>query len=159
MKIKLSLLLVCVIAAVTVAGVIFSIILLSKPYLDLEIRVNTNGETHKTLNISATDLSPGDERQYALKLLYGDKASYRINLSFIQGDGGALSDYITVDVAMQEQSKTSTLSQLLAGENVEFVGNGDVINIVYRMPKEVGNDAQGAKISFKIKLTVTAEGK
>lgn len=159
MKRKLSLLLIYVVVALTVAGVVFSTILLTEPNLDLEIRVNANGETQETLNINASGIYPGEERKYSIKLLNADKGCYKTTFSFVETDAGSLSDYIIVAIVMQEQTKTNTLSQLLAGEKIEFVGSGKFINILYRMPTEAGNDAQGAKVSFQIKLNIRAEGK
>ena len=152
-----------ILALVLVAAIIFGIIvylLLSgndKNKLLKEV-VLTNGVTYEELSFSANGLNPGDSCNYTLKLTAKNTGIYGIDLTFIEKKAGGLRDFIFVrverDNAVNEYSLNELFNGLTIGFNIEISRKIPTrIRIIFEMPQEVGNEAQGAESYFIVNLT------
>ena len=122
-----------------------------------DITLNEKDITHETLEFSAGGLKPGDVREYKINLKGKSAGIYTLKLDFVETDNGALKNY--VDVALQYGGKSFTykLSELLEGKTVSFechIGTkATVIELIYSIPQDIGNEAQKATCDFKVNLT------
>ena len=145
----LSLILLCAISVTIFAG--WAVV--SNTGNSLQMELNRDGTSQKTLEITESDFVPGEERTYELKLV-GSEGAYDFTLSFRQKESGTLQNYLYVTVKAGDVQQKKSLRELLAGETLRFRSDADVLVLTYSMPKEVGNEAQGAVASFD--LTITA---
>lgn len=151
-RLKPILILVCVVMAFT--GIVIWAVLQDQNNLKERTVIKLNGETSKTLKAELSGLYPGNEQEYKI-ILNGELAEdYEITLNFSNDENsGALENYLIVTITTKDVTIQKQLKELLDGEKIELGGNANEITIVYAMPEDTGNEAQGATADFYINLT------
>lgn len=128
------------------------------------ITVSKEGTTTDTVEVNNLSLYPTDSRAYTVHLKCKASGTYGILLDFEEKRDGGLKPY--VDVTIKADGKTvfvGQLAALLSGESTpQFSGelSGERpfdIEIIYTMPREVGNEAQNAFADFNVNLTIEKE--
>lgn len=122
----------------------------------VDLKENTtiviDGETNKTLKADIGNLYPGKSSEYVISLSGDTAKEYAITLKFYNDNGGALKNYVSVEIRTENVTINKTLSELLDGETVSL---GDCVNditICYTMSADAGNESQGSDIVFFIDL-------
>ena len=141
-------------------GVALMAVLLTTPNNTLvhDVTLDDNQVTHDSLNFSVNGLLPGQERGYTVNLKGTRSGNYAVSLEFVEKNEGALKNYIDVTVRCGENERIYKLSELLGGTTVSITckvtaAQPTVIQVIYTIPQEVGNDAQNATADFVINLT------
>lgn len=153
-----------ILAIVLVAVIIFGIILYllltrdSKYKLFKEIVLEESSITHEELIFSANGIKPGDSRDYTLQLTAKDNGFYGIDFSFVENNDGGLRNFIVVRLEHEDDIREYSLDELFngltIGFNIEvFRKTPTLINVIFIMPQEIGNEAQGAECYFIVNLT------
>lgn len=153
-----------ILIAITLACIAFFVISListcANNGYEKEIIIVQDGETVEDMQIKGLEVHPSESVDY--KVLFKAKVTgtYNINMDFTEVEDGGLKEFIVVtikngDTLIYEQSLLETLS----GEAISFDCNITanepyVIDVKYKMPIEVGNEAMNAKASFDIKFTI-----
>lgn len=120
--------------------------------LNANTTIVIDGETKKTLRADIGNLYPGKSSEYVINLS-GDMADeYVVTLQFYNDNGGALKDYVSVEIRTENVTIIKTLSELLNGELVSLGTNAATITICYTMSADAGNETQGSDIVFFIDL-------
>ena len=151
-----------ILGIVLIAAIIFGIILLivqcssDKDFVK-NVTLSENGVTREELEFSAANLKPGDSRDYILNLKCKTDGKYAIGLAFSEEKDGGLRNYVTVTITYEDFSVAYTLDELFKGRIVELDCNISSdpaqIHVIFTMPSEVGNEAQGAETDFIVILT------
>ncbi len=116
--------------------------------------VTVDGETTHILEASLCDLSPGNSREYYIDLDGDNADAYYVTLVFRDDDGGALKNYVDVEIVTDGTTQKKSLKSLLEGNEYFSLGKkASTIKIIYSMSNEVGNESQGTEVSFYIDLT------
>lgn len=155
MKKRIRYLLTIICVAMAFIGVLLWLNLPSNVLVGKDVTLTIHGNTTTTLKAELTELYPGKTESYTINLVGDDAGESYISLAFRKGGDDALKDYITVTVKTQETTTISSLKDLLNGKSISLGQNVQSINILYNMPEDVGNEAQGASASFYIDLTAS----
>ncbi len=151
-KLKLILILVCVVMAFT--GVVIVAVVQEQGNLKERTVIELNGETNKTLKTELTGFYPGSEREYKIILRGEASENYETTLNFRSDkSSGALENYIIVTITTKGVTIKKQLKELLDGEKAELGKNASEITITYAMPENTGNEAQGTTADFYIDFT------
>lgn len=127
------------------------------------IRVSLSEGDSKPVRFEALSLVPGDECEYAVKLVKGGANKFDLKFDFIETGDGALKDYARVKIIVKDNIVyDDLLANALENENILLsVDFGEDINtefrIVYYLPLDVGNDAKNAEALFGLMLTASNE--
>lgn len=152
-KMKVVLILVCVVMAFTGVGIYAS--LQSQSKLEAHTQINVEGETtSKTLKATLTGFYPGCTQEYKISLT-GDLAdNYNVTMSFRNDKKqGGLENYITVVISTADFKLEKPLKDLLKGDTIQLGANASEITIAYTMPAETGDEAQGTTCDFYVDVT------
>lgn len=120
-----------------------------------DIEITLDGNTTENLKVDFTDICPGTEKQYVIRLKAENAKDYSIVLKFV-GDG-KIKDYIDVEITTDGENLaegSKKLAELLGGD-ISLGKGATEITIKYSMPLQTGNEAQGAEASFDIELIAT----
>lgn len=151
-----------ILALALIAAIIFGIVLVivqcnADESFVRNVTLSENGVTQEELTFSASGLKPGDRRDYTLNLKCNVDGTYAIDLAFSEEKDGGLRNFITVTLTYEGSRAEYTLDELFNGQIVDF--NCDIasapaeIHLIFTMPSEVGNEAQGADTDFIVILT------
>lgn len=120
------------------------------------------GETNVTQiqPIKLRGLYPGSKEEYTLNITAEIPTRYNIDFMFKTIEDGGLRDFIDVEVTFDNvMLYNGTLSDLLDSDDVKVGIETNLderipiqIKISYKMPREVGNEAQGKSILFDINI-------
>lgn len=153
-RLKLILILVCVV--MTFIGIVLLAVLQEQDSLKEHTVIELNGETSKTLKAELTDFYPGIKQEYKIILNGESVENYQITLNFRNDkNSGDLKNYLTVTITTKDVTIQKQLKDLLDGDKVELGNNSNEITIVYAMPEDTGNEAQGTTAEFYIDLTAS----
>ena len=122
----------------------------------IKIKLDDSGVTQAELKFSANGLEPAESREYSILLQASTSGTYNVTLEFV-GEKSILGDFVDVTVEYDGGKAENSLANLLNGETVEFtceITKKSAIKIIYTMPEDTGNEAQGASADFDILLTV-----
>lgn len=122
----------------------------------IKIKLDDSGVTQAELKFSANGLEPAESREYSILLQASTSGTYNVTLEFV-GEKSILGDFVDVTVEYEGGKAENSLANLLNGETVEFtceITKKSAIKIIYTMPEDTGNEAQGASADFDILLTV-----
>lgn len=122
----------------------------------IKIKLDDSGVTQAELKFSANGLEPTESREYSILLQASSSGTYNVTLEFV-GEKSILGDFVDVTVEYEGGKAENSLANLLNGETVEFtceITKKSAIKIIYTMPEDTGNEAQGASADFDILLTV-----
>lgn len=151
-KMKVVLILVCVVMAFTGVGIYAS--LQSESQLEANTQITVDGNTSKTFKAQLTGFYPGCTQEYKISLT-GDLAdNYNVTMSFRNDKKqGGLENYITVVISAADFKLEKPLKDLLDGESIDLGTNANEITIAYTMPTEAGNEAQATTCDFYVDVT------
>ena len=126
-----------------------------------DITVSATGVTEKTLTVRDLQLSPTQQTEFDVGLTCAASGSYHISLDYVEQRDGGMKHFIDVVVKYNgEVVYEGNLLELLDGDEiVRFEGVLEekepcTITIVYEMPIDVGNEAQGTSADFDIRLRI-----
>lgn len=129
-----------------------------------EITVEIYGETSELLSVNKPDLKPGESYYYTVILACKAEGRYLITLQFEEIKKGGLENYVNVETSCNGTVYQSGLNELLESEDgITFIcelkrSPATNIKILYSMPLEVGNEAQGTELDFNVSLTAVRKG-
>lgn len=121
--------------------------------------------TTEILEMPSINVNPGTTSKYSFYLSFLNDGQYNINFSFKEKIENILKDYINVKLKIN--------NEILFEEKLKDICNGDttlsfikevnkdrplLVEILYEVPISVGNEIQGLKTSFELKLYVKKEG-
>ena len=155
MKKKTAYILISIITAMIVAGIGILIYIHKAGRDSLEIKVRENGETEERLEMFALNMKPGEAEEYELILISESEGEYEVSLSFEERESGELKKYVRVEIESGEEKIEKSLEELLRGEEAKIGVRFEEekrrqVVIRYKMPEEVGNEAQGTEAKFDI---------
>lgn len=142
---------------------IMLIVFLNQAHEDFknDITVSASGVTEKTLTVRDLKLTPTQQTEFDVGLTCAASGSYNISLDYIEQRDGGMKHFIDVVVKYNgEVVYEGNLLELLDGDEiVRFEGVLEekepcTITIVYEMPIDVGNEAQGTSADFDIRLRI-----
>lgn len=123
-----------------------------------EITVDVgNGQTERVISVNELNLAPGGEKSVSIKFTRKTEDAAKITLEFEQTEDGELKNYVTVIIAAGDHVETEELKDLLGGKVVSFDESVEKMTITYKMHEDAGNEAQGAKIRFDVRVKVSTE--
>lgn len=147
-------------AFVAVVGGITWAVLQKQSNMEANTVIELNGETSKTLKAELTDFYPGSEQEYKIVLTGETAGNYIITLDFRDvKNSGSLENYLTATIKAKDITIQKQLKELLDGEEIELGKGVGEITIVYAMPTDTGNEAQGTTADFYIDLTAKNDKK
>lgn len=150
--IKYVLIFVCI--AMVVAGASIFGVIKNDGDLKEKIVIELSGETTKTLKTELSGFYPGSEKEYCILMQGVSASSYLITLVFKNDEEvGGLENYIAVKIIAGEKTVEKPLTELLEGSPIELGAHSNELKIVYAMPENVGNEAQGTQATFYIELS------
>ena len=139
------------------------IVFLIKAHEEFEenIKVEEDGVTEAVVAVRDLALVPTESKEYHINLVCAASGAYHITLDYTEQDDGGMKEFVEVTVKAAGQTVyVGRLSELIdGGVIVGFDGRlyADeplVITINYRMPDDVGNEAQGTYSHFDICLKI-----
>ena len=125
------------------------------------VKVKRNGETQEVFAVRDLKLTPSESKEYEIDLVCDASGAYDIALEYQEQHDGGMKRY--VDVTVQANGETvyeGKLAKLLdGGEKIELQGTlyaqePLVLKIIYTMPYETGNEAQGTSADFDLCLKI-----
>ncbi len=156
MKKKFAVLLICITLLTAGAGG-FIAYEIGKP-ADDEIRVDVgNGQTERVISVKELNLAPAKEKTVTVKFTPKSDDPMTVTLAFEQTEDGELKNYVTVIVKSGDLTESARLDDLLGGRIITLEGKVEKLTITYRMDESAGNEAQGAKIGFDVKINASTE--
>ena len=126
------------------------------------VRVQRNGETDASLNISSLDLYPGSTEEYELSFEFELGGDYVMNIDFVEKGDCALKNFVNVEVYFNSFKLEDTLANFIDAKSpysLDFYMEANVtktLTVKFIMPATVGNEAQGAMAKFDIDFSVKA---
>ena len=132
--------------------------------LEEQINIRSDATVNETIKVKELKLVPTESKEYEILFAYDITGNFKVSLDYFEKHDGGLKEYVLVNVSRDgEELYAGTLKELL-DENVliEFEEEIDnehpvSIKIVYTMPREVGNEAQGSFATFNIKVKIEKE--
>lgn len=125
------------------------------------ITVSENGVTESVMTVRDLKLNPTESKEYSINLVCEASGSYYVTLDYEEKADGGMKPFVDVTVKLDGQViYEGQLLSLLDGD--ELIGfeaelhrkNPVKISVVYTMPYEVGNEAQGTYSDFDIIITI-----
>lgn len=150
----LSKLLIFVLAVAVAAGIIIMCLVFTKDG-PITVNLEKEGVTQEELEFSAGGMVPGESKEYNIQLNAKSAGTYFVTLSF-EGEEGGLSEVLDIAVKCGDYQASYKLSELLNGTTFDFacdVSNKANVTVIYTIPVETENEAQGATADFKVLLT------
>lgn len=125
------------------------------------VQVNENGVTEQVLEVRDLMLNPADQKQYEVELTCLASGQFDITLDYDEIENGGMKPFVNVRIFCEE-------NELYSGTLVDLLDNGRtvvfrealhateplVLYMVYEMPYETGNEAQGTFADFNIHLMI-----
>lgn len=153
----ISIFVVCLILA------IFIPFMFGKYYNNI-FTITSNYTLHNNvINVDELDIKPGNEEVINIDLSCNIRGTYKVLLNFIETSDGTLKDYLVVTI--KEGSNTilkEPLKDVLGRSDIYIKDNfckGESINfvIIYTLPEDIGNEAQGISTTFDIEIIIKQE--
>lgn len=151
--------LIGIFVGVIIFEVIFALNLFKNGNTDQNINVEIeNGET-EVVEFEKLGLVPGDKTEYTLIITTKDTIAQTIQLNFYETQDSPLKDFVRVKILIEdEEVYDGLLGDAMDGDAIDtdtsITAGGECrVTIVYYMPEEVGNEAEGAEAWFKLYIT------
>ena len=126
-----------------------------------DVKVNAEGVTLETLTVKDLKLTPNESKEYTVNLTCAASGSYYISLDYEEIKDGGMKSFVDVIVKCDEaEVYNGSLTELLDnGRIIKFEDELHateplVVSICYKMPYNIGNEAQGTYADFKIDLKI-----
>ena len=120
-----------------------------------QISVKIDGETTKEVKVELSDLYPDKTIGYDVELEGKNVEDFNVSLQFGGDKSNVLCSCVNVIIKTEDKEVRSGLKELVNDKRVDLGKNVKKIKIYYIMPKDVGNEAQGADMDLVI--TIKAE--
>lgn len=127
-------------------------------------KISSNDKVvNNVISINDLNLQPGSSKSSIIELECINTNSYKITLIFQETEAGSLKNYLDVEIFYNNKLiYKDKLSKLLSCDDVfindEFSKNDvDEVTIIYMLPQEIGNEAQGTITKFDIKILIEQE--
>ena len=125
------------------------------------VQVSENGVTEEVLVIRDLMLNPAEKKQYEVKLTCPASGQFNITLDHEEIEDGGMKPFVNVRIFCNDR-------EVYCGTLVELLDHGTLatmqaelhatepalLRVVYEMPYETGNEAQGTFADFNIRLTI-----
>jgi hypothetical protein len=154
-KLFVRILMICLSATILVGvGVMSYFIFISEDTDTIELKITTNGS--KTVEFHDLGLIPGASCEYSIALRSDVKGEYSLSIRFTGNGRGTLQNYIFAKLYIDgEIICDRPLHELFDDGNVTFSSHlskkeGADIIVVYYMPEDIGNEAEGATADFNL---------
>lgn len=125
------------------------------------IKVKENGVTEAVFAVRDLALVPTESREYHINLVCEASGGYHVFLDYNEKKDGGMKHFVEVTVKVDGKTvHVGSLAELIDdGKTVTFdselyADDPVVITVVYRMPDDVGNEAQGTYADFDICLKI-----
>ena len=148
-------------AIVTLTGVVLTgVIYNDRLNYEENVVIESDGVQQKPLCFSPPKLFPGETSVCKINLVSRSSGDFHILLDYVGLEEGLLNEFVRVTVCCDNWSGSYNLSDLVAGERVEFdanciAGQTKAVTIEYSIPSYVGNEAQGKSTSFEVLLSAS----
>lgn len=158
---KMYQIIIFILAFVTIAGVVIAgVIYNERQNWEETVYLDENGVQNQSLSFSTPNLLPGESSVCKINIVSRANGNFHFLLDYVGLDEGTLNEFVRVVVCCDKWSEEYYLSDLVAGEKVEFdaecvEGQVKTVTIEYSIPSSVGNEAQGKKTSFDLSLSAT----
>ncbi len=158
MKIINRILIVLISLAVCVGIGLLIWVLVAKDDTVREVTLNSEGDTVEELSFTAENFLPGDVREYTI-LVHGEAGGeFDFTFTASPSSQGTLWKYLDFEIVYKEQSRSASLAAMFDGTvfafNVTMDGKESAqFTVRYKMPKEVGNEAENLESDFSLTLS------
>lgn len=158
---KMCQIIIFALAILTIAGIVITGVIYSeRQNWEETVIVEENGVKKQSLNFSTPNLVPGESSVCKINIVSRASGGFHFILDYVGLDEGTLNEFVRVTVCCDNWSGEYNLSDLVAGEKVEFdvhceEGQVKTVVIEYFIPSSVGNEAQGKEASFDLSLSAT----
>lgn len=159
MKDILSSIAIGVMVGIIIFEVIFAINLFRDPNGDGSIQVEIeDGETTE-VEFEKLGLLPGQSTEYTLYLSSSDGPTKTVHFDFHETSDSPLADFVYVKMIFNgEVICDALLADVMTDAPITFeadlsTGEQHEVTIIYYMPEEVGNEAEGAEAWFDLYIT------
>ena len=152
---------VAVLAVLIVVGAVLSSHFLTSSINKEIFEITLTEEKTEAVEFNDLRLLPGEEAKYTVLLTGKATDKYNVEIVFSEKAESPLKDYVYVEITFEKETICSKpLSELLAGEalilSLDLKRNEKKnLEIIYRMPDEIGNEAQSASADFELLITST----
>ena len=125
------------------------------------VTVKSEGITNTVITVNDLKLNPSGQCEYTINLVCAASGDFDVTLDYMETENGGMKSFVYVNVSADgETVYNGTLSELLDTETkINFKAyltakQPVLIKIIYEMPENVGNEAQGTYSDFKINLSI-----
>ena len=123
-----------------------------------DVELESEGVTTKDLVYPAENFLPGQTREYELSLHCAEAGDFSVTFACKNTGSGTLWQYLNIEIVYGELSKEVPFAELYAGTKLNFdvTIEKDVplrFTIRYKMPSDVGNEAQKEVADFVLNMT------
>ena len=125
------------------------------------IKVRENGVTEDVFTIRDLQLNPTESKEYEIDLVCDASGDYNITLTYEELQHGTMKYYVDVAVKANGEvvyeGKLSALiddKEVISFDGVLLAEEPLVVTVIYTMPYETGNEAQGTSADFDLYLKV-----
>lgn len=158
---KLSYALIFLSIAITVVFVALTLTVFSQSAAGEDtFTIKVDNEVQKELSFEATNLKPGEPKEFTLYLKSELGGNYNVRLDFVESEIGQLKQFITVQVETEGFTAEENLLLLLTGDGIDFdceisTQEAREVKIRYLLDASVGNEAQGEKTKFDLAISLS----
>lgn len=158
MKKYFKFILVSLCAALSLTGVLLYFHFKQNMVMDKVTIITIKEDVVKNLAVKIDDIAPGSENNYVINIESNDISVFNISLTFYNGDNpGNLSDYLSLSLKANDLNIEKPLKSILEDkETIDLGRNVKEISLTYKMPIDVGNEAQNSYANFYIDLIAKA---
>lgn len=146
-----------------IAGIVIGAVVLdSQRSFRKDITLSQGGVTKEELSVSLEGMYPGQSVEYTIHIGAKAAAFYDVELSFRAEDEIALAPYVEVEVVLRGKSVAEgSLQEFFGGEPLRLaleIDEDETADIVlrYKMPIDVGNEAQRLTADFQVDFQAAA---
>jgi hypothetical protein len=124
----------------------------------IEVTLTQDGVEKETLHIESLSMRPGSKVESVASVTCQADGNFSFKISFLQTEESPLKDYVNVSIKVEDELLGEyALWELLDGQTMQFTrsvvaGEDFQILLVYKMPIEVDDAAQGLAAKFIVEL-------
>ena len=157
MKIVNRILIVLVSLAVLFGIGLLIWVLVAKDDTVREVTLESEGDTVSELSFTAGNFLPGDVKEYTIIVHSDNGGEFDFTFTASPTSQGTLWKYLDFEIVYEGQSKAASLAAMFDGTAFEFDvtmnGQPAKFTVRYKMPKEVGNEAENLEADFSLTLS------
>lgn len=131
------------------------ILLNRKPKLKDNTIITIDDEVVESYKVEISNFFPGYEKEYKITFISDDINKYDVSIDFNNPNEGKLKEYLNIVIITKHTYLENTMNNFLTEEEI-YLGKGiEEIIIKYKMPEEIGNEAQGTSVKFNLDISIT----